>query len=163
LESVLSGGGYHSSNKRQRESDRAQKKEEKARRRAERRERGPTEIPVVTASSLQVGIRSTEEAMRAIEQGAQQSRAAATIPSRLFVGGLSPDTDENDLREAFSAVGRVSDVVVVRDRMSGRQRGFGFVTLADRKHAPRAIELLNGSELRGHRIAVNAATERGSQ
>lgn len=154
------GGGYHTANKRQRENDRARKKEEKAQRRAERRASGPAEIEVVSASSLMDGAPSTEEAMRRIEARATEERSAGTIPARLFVGGLADEASDQDLRQAFAAIGPVTEAVIVRDRVTRAPRGFGFVTMSDRRDAPRAIEMLDGSELHGRRIAVKVATER---
>jgi RNA recognition motif-containing protein len=79
---------------------------------------------------------------------------------RLFVGGLSWNTTERDLREAFAKYGVVSDAVVMTDRDSGKSRGFGFVTMENRKDGAKAIEGLNGSELDDRKIVVNAATDR---
>jgi RNA recognition motif-containing protein len=152
--------GHHSSNKRQRESDRARKKEEKAQRRSERRAAGPQELEVVSASAFLDGMPSSEEAMRAMEQRNSEPRSASTIPARLFVGGLSDDATDADLREMFGEIGAVAEAVVVVDRATRTPRGFGFVTMQDRRDAPKAIEALDGSELRGRRIAVKVATER---
>ncbi|HEY8427009.1 MAG TPA: hypothetical protein VIL20_01490 [Sandaracinaceae bacterium] len=152
--------GTYSLGKRQREAERARKKQEKAQRRRERRERGPQEIPVVSAEELTAGLPTTEEALRAMEHRAKAPRGAAAIPLRLFVGGLSRETTAESLRAAFSQHGPVSDAVVVRDRETGSSRGFGFVTMADRRDAPRAIEALHGAVLDGSTIVVSAATER---
>src|SRR5690606_17700122 len=146
--------GTYSLGKRQREADKARKKQEKAERRRERRERGPQEIPVVSAEELTGGLPSTEEALRAMEHRAQAPRSAAAIPFRLFVGGLSRETTAESLRAAFSEYGPVSDAVVVMDRETGSSRGFGFVTMENRKDAPRAIEGLHGAVLDGRTIVV---------
>ena len=80
---------------------------------------------------------------------------------RLFVGNLSPETTEAELRGVFSEEGRqVQDVKVVTERGTGRPRGFAFVELADGSTARLAIEALNGRELRGRQMAVNEAKER---
>jgi hypothetical protein len=152
--------GHVTSNKRQRDTDKARKKQDKAARRQEKRERGPREIPVVTAADVQRGLPSIEEAMRNIERRGQESRAASTIPARLFVGGLSDEVTEEDLRTAFGAIGQVADAVVMVDRETRSPRGFGFVTMADRKDAPRAISELDGTDLKGRALVVNVATER---
>lgn len=152
--------GTYSPAKRQREADKARKKQEKAERRRERRERGPGEIPVVSAEELTGGLPSSDEALRAMENRATAPRQASAIPFRLFVGGLSDETRAEDLRQMFSEFGPVSDAVVVTDRDSGRSRGFGFVTMENRKDAPRAIEELHGARLHDRTIVVNAATER---
>ena len=81
--------------------------------------------------------------------------------NKLFVGSLSWDTTGAALEEAFKAYGEVEEAIIVKDRDSGQSRGFGFVTMANRKDAPKAIEALHDSELDGRRIVVNVATERG--
>ena len=154
------GGGAHSSDKRDREARKARKKRDKAERRMERRERGPGEVEIVTAEEVLGVIPSVAEAMHDMEIRASSPTAAHAIPCRLFVGGLSWDTTADSLRVAFGEYGEISDSSVVTDRDSGRSRGFGFVTFADRKDAARAIKSLDGSELDGRRIVVNVATER---
>lgn len=152
--------GTYSPAKRQREADKARKKQEKADRRRERRERGPREIPVVSAEEITGGMPTSEEALRAMEDRANAPRGASAIPFRLFVGGLSRETTADSLRAAFSEYGPVTDAVVVTDRDTGSSRGFGFVTMENRKDAPRAIEGLHGAVLDGRTIVVNAATDR---
>lgn len=152
---------YHSPGKRQREANQARKKQEKATERAAARARGPKELPIVSAEELSGNLPSIEDAMRAIENPGSVERFASTISVRLFVGNLSDEVNENDLRNAFGAFGLVADAVVMVDRDTGSSRGFGFVTMSSRKDAPKAIETLNGSELKGHNIVVNIATERG--
>ena len=152
-------GGY-SQNKRQREANQQRKAAEKAARKAAQREhgRGPE---IVSAESITGQLPSIEEAMRAITEAPSERRQTAAIPCRLFVGGLGTVVTENDLREAFGAYGEVADAVVLKDRNLGESRGFGFVTMASRKDAAKAIEGLDGSELNARRLAVNVATERG--
>jgi hypothetical protein len=149
-------------NKRAREEQRKHKRQDKELRRQERRERGPSAVPVVAgpASGLPAKSPSIDEIMRTLDGRTRESRSAAPIPARLFVGGLSREVNEDMLRTAFEAVGKVADAFVMRDRESGTPRGFGFVTMRDRKDAPKAISALDGSELHGQRIAVNLATER---
>ncbi len=146
--------------KRQREMEQARKKQDKAEKRMAKRDRAPRDMEIVSASDVQRGLPSIEEVMRKLEQGSTVSRAAPSIPARLFVGGLSSETTEEDLREAFGKYGPVADAIVMVDRETRTPRGFGFVTMENRKDAPRAIEALDGFELKGRRIAVNAATER---
>jgi hypothetical protein len=152
--------GTYSPAKRQRETDKARKKQEKSERRRDRRERGPREIPVVSAAEITGDLPTTEQAMRAMEERAHEPRSASAIPCRLFVGGLSGRTTAEDLRATFAEFGPVADAFVVTDRETGSSRGFGFVTMENRKDAPKVIEQLDGTELDGRRIAVNAATER---
>jgi hypothetical protein len=156
----LSRGGNYSPAKREREAEKARKKQEKAERRMQKRERGPRDIPIVSADEITGGLPSVEEAMRAMETRATAPRSAATIPARLFVGSLSDDTNGEHLRAAFSEFGPVAEAVVVLHRETRTSRGFGFVTMADRKDAAAAIDALHGSELNGRRIVVNVATER---
>ncbi len=80
--------------------------------------------------------------------------------NKLFVGGLSWDTDDNSLREAFLAHGDVSEAKVILDRDSGRSRGFGFVTMGDDSQASAAIAAMDGQPLDGRTIRVNEAQER---
>jgi RNA recognition motif-containing protein len=103
---------------------------------------------------------STDEAMRNIERRAAEPRGGVAIPCRLFVGGLGTTITEAMLREAFGAFGKVADAVVMVDRGTGQSRGFGFVTMQNRKDASAAVEALDGSELNGRRIGVNVATDR---
>jgi RNA recognition motif-containing protein len=84
--------------------------------------------------------------------------------NKLYVGNLSFSSTEDSLREAFEAHGAVQEVRVITDRMTGRSRGFGFVTMASSEDAARAIEKMNGAMLDGRALRVNEAeqkTERG--
>lgn len=152
--------GTFSPGKRQRENDRSRKKQDKAERRRVKRERGPGEVEVTTAEEVLGRIPSIEEAMAAMQYRETAPRAASAIPARLFVGGLSRETTAEHLREVFGEYGAVADAVVVTDRDTGSSRGFGFVTMENRKDAPSAISGLSDSTLDGRRIVVNAATER---
>lgn len=81
--------------------------------------------------------------------------------TRLYVGNLSFQTDENSLQAAFSADGRsVVNVKVMTDRDTGRSRGFGFVEMANDGDAQAAITAMNGAELDGRRLRVNEAEPR---
>lgn len=82
------------------------------------------------------------------------------MSNKLFVGGLSWDTDDDGLRNAFSAHGDVTDAAVIRDRDTGRSRGFGFVTFGDESEANQALEAMNGVELDGRTINVDSAHEK---
>jgi len=77
--------------------------------------------------------------------------------TKLFVGNLSFNTTENDLHDAFAAHGNVVEANLMVDRMSGRPRGFGFVTMGTPEEAQKAIDALNGSSLDGRNITVNIA------
>ena len=75
----------------------------------------------------------------------------------LFVGNLSFQTTDADLRSAFEAFGEVTKARIMTDRDTGRSRGFAFVEMADDEAAERAIAGLNGSELNGRALNVNEA------
>jgi len=79
---------------------------------------------------------------------------------RLYVGNLSFDSTEDDVRNAFSAFGEVTSVHMVTDRDTGRPRGFGFVEMADGEQAEAAIAALNGTQLGGRELTVNEARPR---
>ena len=80
--------------------------------------------------------------------------------SKLFVGNISFNTTENDLQDAFSAHGTVVEANLMMDRMSGRPRGFGFVTMSSEEEAQKAIEAMNGASLDGRNLTVNIARPR---
>jgi RNA recognition motif-containing protein len=80
--------------------------------------------------------------------------------NKLFVGNLSFNTTENDLQDAFAAHGTVVEANLMVDRMSGRPRGFGFVTMSSPEEAQRAIEAMNGAQLDGRPLTVNIARPR---
>jgi RNA recognition motif-containing protein len=84
--------------------------------------------------------------------------------TRLYVGNLPFEIDEDELRRLFESDGRsVNEVSIVTDRDTGRPRGFAFVEMASQKDAQAAISALNGHEVGGRSIAVNeAARERSS-
>jgi cold-inducible RNA-binding protein len=78
----------------------------------------------------------------------------------IYVGNLSYDTQNDDLKTAFEQFGQVDDARVVEDRETGRSRGFGFVEMADESAARKAIEEMNGVDLQGRTITVNEARPR---
>ncbi len=77
--------------------------------------------------------------------------------NKLFVGSLPWAVTSDRLKETFSQFGEVTDAVVISDRMSGRSKGFGFVTFATDEEAQKAIDGMNGKELDGREITVNVA------
>ncbi|KAH6914109.1 hypothetical protein BKA70DRAFT_1260473 [Coprinopsis sp. MPI-PUGE-AT-0042] len=81
--------------------------------------------------------------------------------SKIYVGNLSWNTTDDSLRQAFAQFGNVLDSIVMRDRETGRSRGFGFVTYATSDEADTAIAQLHDNELDGRRIKVNVANARG--
>jgi RNA recognition motif-containing protein len=82
------------------------------------------------------------------------------MSKKLFVGGLSWNTDDYGLKTAFARFGSVSDAKVITDRESGRSRGFGFVTFDEGDDAERAQAQLDGTEIDGRTVRVNYAQER---
>ena len=78
----------------------------------------------------------------------------------IYVGNLSFNTAEENLRQAFEAYGEVSKVNVIMDRDSGRSRGFGFVEMPSKGEADAAMTGLNGQELNGQTLNVNEARPR---
>ena len=82
------------------------------------------------------------------------------MSNKLFVGNLSFETTENDLQDAFAAHGTVTETNLMMDRVSGRPRGFGFVTMSTPEEAQKAIAALNGSQLGGRALTVNVAKPR---
>src|SRR5947208_12075046 len=82
------------------------------------------------------------------------------MSNKLFVGNLSFKTTENDLQDAFSAFGTVTETNLMMDRATNRPRGFGFVTMGTAEEAEKAIEGMNGKELDGRALTVNIARPR---
>src|SRR4030042_4636006 len=78
----------------------------------------------------------------------------------IYVGNLSFDVSEDDLRQAFEAFGQVSSANIVKDKYSGQPRGFGFVEMPERSEAQAAIENLNGKGFHGRQMNVNEARPR---
>ncbi len=79
---------------------------------------------------------------------------------RIYVGNLNFRTTEDDLRAAFEAHGEVEETVILTDRVTGRSRGFAFVSMPDETQASEAIEAFNGQEFEGRVLKVNEARER---
>ena len=77
--------------------------------------------------------------------------------TNIYVGNLSYEATEDDLRQAFEAHGEVTSVAIIMDKMTGRSRGFGFVEMSDKNQAAAAIQALNLQEVRGRAITVNEA------
>ncbi|MCZ7637838.1 MAG: RNA-binding protein [Verrucomicrobia bacterium] len=82
------------------------------------------------------------------------------MSTRLYVGNLSFNTTEDQLRDAFSAYGVVAECTLMMDRDTGRPRGFGFVTMGTPEEAQAAVAGLNGQTLDGRNLTVNLARPR---
>jgi cold-inducible RNA-binding protein len=87
------------------------------------------------------------------------------MPAKLFVGNLSFQATEEDLRELFAQAGIVESVRIVTDQFTGRPRGFGFVEMSTKEEAAKAVEMLNGRLFRDRNLVVDEARpqpQRGS-
>jgi RNA recognition motif-containing protein len=82
------------------------------------------------------------------------------MAKKLFVGGLSWDTTDDGLRQAFASYGEITEAKVITDRDTGRSRGFGFVTFSQDDNAKTAISKMDGTSLDGKTIKVNEAQEK---
>ena len=82
------------------------------------------------------------------------------MSNKLYVGNLSFNTTQNELTDAFSAFGTVSETNLMMDRETGRPRGFAFVTMGSSDEAQQAIAALNGKEMGGRALTVNEAKPR---
>ncbi|MBI3359509.1 MAG: RNA-binding protein [Chloroflexi bacterium] len=78
----------------------------------------------------------------------------------IYVGNLSRETTESELRTAFEAFGQVTSAAIIKDKYSGESRGFGFVEMPNRPEAQAAITGLNGKPLGGRTLTVNEAKPR---
>jgi len=78
----------------------------------------------------------------------------------IYVGGLSYGVTEEDLKRAFEGFGKVESVNIIKDRLTGKSKGFGFVQMPINEEAQAAIEGLNGKELKGRTMTVNKARPR---
>lgn len=82
----------------------------------------------------------------------------------IYVGNLSRDVTETELREAFEAFGEVTSCKIITDRFTGASRGFGFVEMSTDEEAKKAMTDLNGTDMKGRTVTVNEArprTDRG--
>lgn len=148
--------------KRQREANRERKKkekEERLRRNRMLRAQGIDPSGGVPDEPERLPEVSLEDVVSSVFAPREPRRQAAG-PTKLFVGGLSWDTGSADLESAFSAFGPLVEATVVTDRHTGRSRGFGFVTFQQPEHAAEAAKKMDGSELDGRMIKVNAAEPR---
>lgn len=78
----------------------------------------------------------------------------------IYVGNLSRDVSESELRDAFKAFGEVVSASIIKDKFSGESRGFGFVEMPNKEEAEKAIAALNGKDLKGRAISINEARPR---
>jgi RNA recognition motif-containing protein len=79
------------------------------------------------------------------------------MSKKLFVGNLSFNAQDSELKEAFGAYGEVTEVAIIKDKYSGRSKGFGFVTFADDAAADKAVVEMHEKEFQGRKLTVNEA------
>lgn len=82
------------------------------------------------------------------------------MPVQIYVGNIAYRLSEDDLRELFEQFGEVTSVKIIKDTITGRSKGFGFVEMSEKEDAEKAIAKLNGSEVEGRDIKVNVARPR---
>jgi len=148
-------------NKRDREAKRDRRKQDKADRLQRNRDEaarqrsdtgnddqvevsGPQSLPIVDLADVVIAV------------PAHPGREPL-IPAKLFVGGLGDEATATELRIAFASLGSVRDATVIRDRSSGRSRGFGFVTFEKWADADEAVKQMDGRDVDGRRLKVNRA------
>ncbi len=88
------------------------------------------------------------------------------MAKKLYVGNLSYDTSEEELKNVFAEAGAVESATIIKDKFSGRSRGFGFVEMSNDEEAEKAIEMFNKKDIDGRNLVVNEArpmTERPPQ
>ncbi|MCK4396714.1 RNA-binding protein [candidate division WOR-3 bacterium] len=81
----------------------------------------------------------------------------------IYVGNLSHDVTEDDLRQTFEVFGQIASVNIIKDKFSGESRGFGFVEMPAKAEAQSAIDGLNGKDLKGRTLNVNEARPRSEK
>ncbi len=79
------------------------------------------------------------------------------MAKKLYVGNISWDASEQDVQDFFAQFGTVEEAIIIKDRMSGRSKGFGFVTFSDDAEADAAIEATHEKDFMGRALTVNEA------
>src|SRR5512137_2562648 len=79
------------------------------------------------------------------------------METKIYVGNLSFNTDESDLKELFAQAGTVSSVALIKDRDTGQSKGFAFIEMGNQVDAEKAIQMFNGKSLRSRELKVNLA------
>jgi RNA recognition motif-containing protein len=82
------------------------------------------------------------------------------MDAKLYVGNLSYDTTEDDLRQKFAQAGTVVSIDVIKDRDTGRPKGFAFITMSNQEEAENAIKMYNGKMVDNRELKVNIARPR---
>lgn len=81
------------------------------------------------------------------------------MAKKLYVGNLKFDMTDQELEEAFAPYGKVASATIIKDRISGRSKGFGFVEFVNDEDADTAREALNGKELKGRTVRIDNARD----
>jgi RNA recognition motif-containing protein len=81
------------------------------------------------------------------------------MAKKLYVGNLKFDMTDQELEEAFAPYGKVASATIIKDRISGRSKGFGFVEFVNDEDADAAREALNGKELKGRTVRIDNARD----
>ena len=79
------------------------------------------------------------------------------MAKKLFVGNIAWSASDDDLKALFAEHGEVEEAIIIKDKFSGRSKGFGFVTFTNDEEADKAISALDGFDFNGRNIAVNEA------
>jgi cold-inducible RNA-binding protein len=82
------------------------------------------------------------------------------MSKKLFIGNIEWGVTEDDLKELFGKHGEIEEAIIIKDKMSGRSKGFGFITFSNEEDADKAMEELNGHELNERSLVVNEARQR---
>lgn len=145
--------------KRQREANRDRKKKEKEERLRRNRALRAQGVDVDASAGVEEPQALPEVKLEdiLISGVAPRGPKGSNGPTKLFVGGLSWDTTDEQLREAFGRFGPLAEANVVTDRYTGKSRGFGFVTYQNPIDAAAAAKQMNGVELDGRTLRVNPA------
>lgn len=88
---------------------------------------------------------------------AVSNKKTSAMNNKLYVGGLSYDTSEDELKNHFGGAGTVTSASIIMDRETNRSRGFGFVEMSSEEEANKAIEMFNEKEFAGRNLTVNIA------
>lgn len=79
------------------------------------------------------------------------------MAKKLYVGGLPYSTTDSELKDHFAAAGSVASAIIIKDKMTGRSKGFGFVEMDNDDDADKAISMFNGQDFGGRKLTVNEA------
>jgi RNA recognition motif-containing protein len=79
----------------------------------------------------------------------------------IYIGNLHYNVNEDELKEIFNEYGEVLSVKIIIDKYTGRSKGFGFIEMLNEEEADKAIENINGTEIRGRMVKVNQARDKG--